>query len=145
MIQRKTASILLALVSIGLMVYFILTTQFRVEFETYFKPEYYLKFSLLIISAMLFNAAVVLFRNAKGVNLALAIFGYTVIQESLFDLIGVTSMNMPLFAYVLLLICALPCIWIAHSNMFNTEKLSTKGLVISLTIGALESLLPLLF
>ena len=145
MIKRKTASILLAIVSISLLVYFLWTTQIRVEFTTYFKPEYYLKFSLLIISAMLFNAAILLFRNAKGTNLALAIFGYTVVEEILFDLIGVTAVNMPLFAYIVLFICAVPCIWIAHSNLYKTEKLSIKELMIGLVIGAFESLLPLLF
>lgn len=145
MIKRKTASVLLAIVSISLIVYFLWTTEIMVEFETYFKPEYYLKFSLLIISAMLLNAAILLFRSAKGANLALAIFGYTVVEEILFDLIGVTAVNMPLFAYIVFFVCAVPCLWIAHSNWYKTEKLSIKGLMISLGIGALESLLPLLF
>ena len=144
MIKRKIASILLAIVSIGLVIYFLFTTQIRAEFATYFKPEYYLKFSLLIISAMLLNAAFLLFKDAKGANLALAIFGYTVVEEILFDLIGVTTVNMPWFAYIVLFVCAVPSLWIAHSNMFKTEELSLKGLIISLVIGAFESLLPLL-
>lgn len=121
-----------------------MTTELSVEFSMYFKPQYYLKFSLLIISAMLLNAAIILFRNGKGTNLALAIFGYTVIEEVLFDLIGVTAVNMPLFAYIMLFVCVLPSLWIAHSNTFNTEKLSTKGLIISLVIGTLESLFSIL-
>ncbi len=144
MINRKTTSVLLGIVSVSLIVYFFMITELRVELSTYFKSEYYLKFSLLIISAMLLNATLLLFRGAKGANLALAIFGYTVVEEIIFDLTGLTSVNMPLFAYIVLFVCALPCIWIAHSNTYNTEKLSIKGLAISLVIGALESLLPIL-
>lgn len=110
----------------------------------YFKPQYYLKFSLLIISVMLLNASFLLFKSAKGANLSLAIFGYTVLEEIMFDLLGLTTVNMPLFAYVVLFVCAVPSVWVAHSNTFKTEKLSIKGLIISLVIGALESLFPIL-
>ncbi|OEK04025.1 hypothetical protein [Roseivirga misakiensis] len=142
--KRRITSLLLSIVALSLIVYFFSTTQLSVEFSMYFKPEYYLKYSLLIISLMLINAAFLLFKNDKGANLSLAIFGYTILEEIIFDLLGITSVNMPLVAYIVLFACALPSLWIAHSNTFNTEKLSTKGLVISLAIGALESLYPIL-
>lgn len=144
MINNKSVSILFGIVALGLMVYFFLTTQIWVELSEYFKPEYYTKFSMLIISVMLINAAILLFRNRKGVNLALAIFGYTVVQEILFDAFNVTTLNMPIFASIVLFICAASSVWIAHTNTFNTEKLSKKGLMISLAIGAIETLFPLL-
>jgi len=143
--NRKITSVLFSIVALSLIVYFLKTTELSVEFSMYFKPEYYLKFSLLIISVMLLNAAFLLFKNARGANLSLAIFGYTILEEIMFDLIGVTAVNMPLPAYIVLFVCAVPSLWIAHSNRFKTEKLSTKGLIISLVIGALESLFPILF
>ncbi len=144
MVNRKITSVLFSIVALSLIVYFFKTTELSVEFSMYFKPQYYLKFSLLIISVMLLNAAFLLFKSARGANLSLAIFGYTILEEIMFDLIGVTAVNMPLLAYIVLFVCALPSLWIAHSNTFKTEKLSTKGLIISLTIGALESLFPIL-
>ncbi len=143
--KRKLLASLLGVTSVGLIVYFFLVTQIKVELDMYFKPEYYLQFSLLILSVALLDASFLLFRKAKRTNLSLAIYGYMVVEEILFDLIGVTSASMPLAIYVIMFACAVPCIWIAHTNTFDTTTLSTRGLIISLMIGALESLLPIIF
>lgn len=144
MISRKTLSIIFGAVSIGLIVYFFSIKQFKVEFQMYFKPEFYLSFSIFIISVMLLDASISLYRNSERSNLALAIFGYTALLEILFDLIGVTPQNLPLFTYFLLLVCAIPCIWIAHTDTYETGKLSRLGLAISLAIGAIESLISIM-
>lgn len=142
--RRNSTATVFVLVATGLIIHFFLTNQIRVEFETYFKAEYYLKFSTVILSAALLNAGILLFRNRKQTNLAMAVFGYMILEEILFDLLGVTSSDGPLIITLILLGCALPAIWIAHTNAFQTQKLSYTGLIISLIIGAFESLLPIL-
>ena len=141
--NRLFVSGVFIVLALFVIIHFLLNTEIKVEFETYFKPEYYLKFSAILIAFTLLNAGILLLKGLPKANLMLAIFGYMLVLEILFDLIGITLPNISTIATVVLLIAAIPALWIAHSNLFDTQKLSYKGLVISLLIGVVESLIPI--
>lgn len=140
--NRRWVSAVFIFLALLVIVHFLLNTQIKVEFETYFKSEYYLKFSAILIAFTLLNAGALLLKGSPKANLMLAIFGYMLVLEILFDLVGITLPNISTLATLILLLAAIPALWIAHSNLFDTQKLSYKGLVISLLIGAVESLIP---
>lgn len=140
--KRRITSGGFILVSLFVVGYFFLTTQIKVEFETYFKPEYYLQFSMLLLAATLLNAGILLFKGSSKANLMLAIYGYMALAEMLFDLLAITVVNMPWAISLVFTIAALPAIWIAHTNAFDTKKLPLAGLIISVALGLIESLLP---
>lgn len=139
----RIVAALFMMIALLLIVNFFRTTTIQVDFATYFTPAYYMQFSLLLMPVALLNAGFLLIRGSKQANLALAIFGYMAVLELFFDLVGVTSSSTPVFVVIVLLLAAGGAIYIAHTNTFSTNKLSKSGLLISLLIGVVESLIPL--
>ncbi|RKQ42857.1 hypothetical protein BXY85_3474 [Roseivirga pacifica] len=139
----RIVAALFMMIALLLIVNFFRTTTIQVDFATYFTPAYYMQFSLLLMPMALLNAGFLLIRGSKQANLALAIFGYMAILELFFDLVGVTPSFTPVFVVIVLLLAAGSAIYIAHTNTFSTNKLSKTGLIVSLLIGVVESLIPL--
>ncbi len=141
---RKLIAFSFASAGLFVICYFLLNNQISVSFETYFKPEYYLKFANVVISVVLINGAVLLYKGHDRTNFVLAVFGYMIIEEVFFDIIGVTVSYSSLLTSIVLLVFAIPALWIAHSNAFQTKPISKLALLGSVAIGTAESLLPLI-
>ncbi|MDG2449298.1 MAG: hypothetical protein P8M34_06655 [Saprospiraceae bacterium] len=100
-----------------------------------------MQFSPVIVSVMLLMGGVGLLSNHSKTNFALALFGHTALEEIIFDWLGIISHNLPLFAVALFFGCVVIALWLAYSNAFDLKRLSSKEVVLSLLIGAGESLL----
>jgi hypothetical protein len=129
---------IVALVTIGV---FIAQSDFSIHLQSYFSLEYCMQFVPLIIGLLLLFGGVFLFVNRPKANFALALFGYAALEEILFDWLGVTSTYLSTYSIVLFFCCGIAALCIAHSNLFNLERLSYREIIISVAFGAIESLL----
>jgi len=127
-----------ALITFGI---FIARTEFSIQLQAWINFKYYIQFAPYVISIMLFYCGAYLFRNNQKLNFALAIFGYTIVEIITLDLIGILFNNLGVYATIMFGSCAAMALWIAHANSYNLKKLSLTEILISLFIGALESLL----
>lgn len=141
MVNRKligTVFIVVALITLGI---FISRTEFSIQLQDWISFNYYIQFSAYFISIMLLYSGVYLFRLNPKSNFAMAIFGYTVFEVVALGWMGIISNNLGTYATIMFGCCAIVALWIAHANSFSSRKLSLKEILISISIGALESLL----
>lgn len=127
-----------AVITVGI---FITRTEFSIQLQAYLSYKYYMQFAPYVISIMLFYGGVYLFRKNPKANFALAIFGYTILEAVTLDWTGISSSNLGIYTTIMFVICAIAALWIAHSNSFQLRILSLKEVVVSVLVGALESLL----
>ena len=141
MIIRKiigTAFTVVALITLGI---FIARTEFTTQLQDWTSFKYYMQFAPYVISVMLIYSGVYLIRKNPKSNFALAIFGYTIFELVALDWIGILPNNLGTISTVMLGLCAIVALWIAHANSFSLKRLSWAEILISIFIGALESLL----
>jgi len=127
-----------ALITLGI---FVTRTEFTTQLQVWLSFNYYIQFAPYVISMMLFYSGVYLLRGNQKSNFAMAIFGYTIFEITALDWMGVLSNNLSTFTAILFACCAIVALWVAHANPFTLRKLSLKEILISIFIGALESLL----
>lgn len=140
MTTRKTIAIILLIVGAFLSVVFLLNIQFPQGFETYFKREYYNQFGPLTISVELLIAGYYLFTGHEKTNFVLALFGFTALLDSLFNLIGLFDSLMPLYGTIMVSICALLCLWLAFSNTFKLSGMTILKTTVSIILGVMTEL-----
>ena len=133
--NRKNISVLLLIVGVILSIAFILKIEFPQGIEAYFKRAYYNQFGPLAISIELLIASYYLFTGHKKTNFALTLFGFTALLDPLFNQIGIFNSIVPLYGTIILLICALLCLWLALANPFELKRLSPLVAILSLVIG----------
>lgn len=141
MAMRKiigTVFAIVALITVGI---FVAKTEFSIQLQDWMSFKYYIQFSPYFISIMLFYSGVYLFRNNQKSNFAMAIFGYTIFEIMALDWMGILSNNLSSHTTILFICCAIVALFVAHTNPFTLRKLSFKEILISVFIGALESLL----
>ena len=129
--------IALALV-LGLIFYFSL--EFPVGLEEYFKAEYYNQFGPIAICVELLTAGLHLFRKHRAANFTLALFGFTAILDPVFTAIGLFTSQVPLYATILFIVCAVVSLWLAISNTFGLGRISWPQLITSFILGVLIEL-----
>lgn len=107
----------------------------------YLESEYLNQLGPLTISIELLIAGIALFVPFKKVNFTLAVFAFTALLDPLFNLAGIFSSQVPLYATILLAICAILALWIAFTDTFNTGKISFWGSLGSFLLGVIVELL----
>ena len=137
---RKIIGVLFITVSLITFGIFITRTEFSIQLQAWISFKYYMQFAPQVVSIMLFSSGIYLIRRYPKSNFALAIFGYSIIELIALDLLGVVSNSFGAIATILFGCCAIIAMWVAHSNSFNLKKLSWVQVLISILIGALESL-----
>jgi hypothetical protein len=106
----------------------------------YFKSEYYNQFGPLAISIELLIAAIYLFIGHPKTNFTMALFAFTTLLDPIFNLIGLITSMVPIYAMVILLCCALIAIWLAFTNAFNLGRISFIGAFGSFILGSVVEL-----
>ncbi len=139
---RKITGAVFATTALIYSVIFALKLNFSIQLQSYFTLEYYMQFAPLIVSMILLFAGIYLYLKKSKTNFTLALFGHTVLEEVLFDWIGLTTCNLPNYVIPIFLLFAIAALWIAYSNTFNLKRLSYKEVIVSLLFGAIESFLP---
>lgn len=138
--NRKIVAIIFILIAIVLGIVFFMKIEFPQSFERYFSMDYISQYGPLAISIELFVAGIYLLRSHPKTNFALALFGFTALLDPFFDLIGLFSTLVPVYAMIIFVLCALASLWMSFSNAFKLGKISFFGAFGSFIMGALIEL-----
>ncbi len=132
---RKIIALFFIIIALVLGVIFYFKIQFPIGLEAYFKKEYYSQFGNLAISIELLIAGIYLFNKNVKVNFTLALFGFTVLLDVVFNLLGLFTSMIPVYAMVVFICCALLSLWLAFTDTFSPGRISFIGAVISFILG----------
>ena len=138
--KRKVISSVILIIAALLSFAFLFNIEFPQGFEAYFKREYYNQFGPLAISVELLIAGYYLQVEHKKTNFALALFGFTAILDPVFHQIGLFESIVPLYGTIILLICALLCLWLAIANPLKLKRLSSIEAILGVVIAVIVEL-----
>jgi len=133
--SRKIIASIFILLALTLGVIFYFKIEFPMGLKAYFSKDYYSQFSPLAISIELLIAGIYLFKRHAKTNFALALFGFTVLLDSIFSLFGLFSSMLPIYAMVLFTCCASVSLWLAFTNTFKLGRISFIGALFSFILG----------
>ncbi len=128
----------IALITLGI---FITRTEFSFQLQAWLSFRYYMQFAPYFISIMLFYGGLYLIRENPKSNFALAVFGYTMLEITVLDGLGIVPNSLGAYPTLMFIGSGIAAFWISHANSFKSKKLSLKEILISVFAGALESLL----
>ncbi|MEM9076008.1 MAG: hypothetical protein AAGC43_03170 [Bacteroidota bacterium] len=137
---RRIIAILFLLVAISLGIYFHSKIEFPTEIRAYFRIGTYSQFGPLAISIELLIAGYYLFLGHKKANFALALFAFTALLDPFFNLTGIFTTQVTIYATILFVICAVISLWIAFSNAFETGRISFFNAFGSFVLGVIVEL-----
>ena len=133
--RRNQVALLFMILALALGTVFYFDLDFPTQLEGYLKREYYGQFGPLAIAVELFAAGFYLFIRHDKANFTLALFGFTAILDPFFNLVGLFTSQVPVYATVLFVICALISLWLAFSNTFNLGRISFWSALGSFLLG----------
>lgn len=131
----KIIASIFIILALGYGVVSFLKIEFPVGLETYFTKEYYSQFGRIAICVELLIAGLYLFNRNTKTNFALALFGFTVLLDIIFHLLGLFSSLLPIYATVPFLGCAILSLWLAFTDTFKLGRISIIGVLISFVLG----------
>ncbi len=132
---RKLIATLFVLIAIVLGAILFSKIAFPDTLDGYFKKAYYNQFGPMAISVELLIAGIYLFRGHPKTNFVLALFAFTALLDPFFNLIGLFTSQVPFYAMVLFVICALVALWLAFSNAFQLGRISFFAALGSFILG----------
>ncbi|TLF47003.1 hypothetical protein [Maribacter aurantiacus] len=133
-------AIVFVLIAIVLGIIFYLDVEFPTGLSSYFKREYYGQFGPLALCVELLVAGIYLFTGNKKVNFTLALFGFSVLMDFLFNVFGVFPSILPMYAKIMFLICAAWSFWLAFTDSFDLGRISFWGALMSFILGNIVEL-----
>lgn len=122
-------------IAVVLGVLYFTTVELPASLEGYFKKEYYNQYGPLAISIELLVAGFYLFKKHRKANFTLALFGFTALLDSIFNLSGLFTSMVPLYATVIFSLCAVAALWLAFTNTFDLGKISLLGALMGFVLG----------
>ena len=140
MSTRKIIALLFAMIAIVLGIVFFNKVTFPTGLDGYFKQSYYNQFGPLAICVELLVAGIYLFLKNPKTNFTLALFGFTALLDPLFNLIGLFTSAVPLYATIILSCCAVLSLFMAFSNTFDLRRISFLGAFSSFILGSIIEL-----
>ena len=108
---------------------------FPKDLEGYFKTAYFSQFGPLAICVELLIAGLYLITGNPRTNFAMALFAFTVLMDLFFNVIGLITTLVPIYALVIFLCCAVFALWLAFSNAFSTGRISFAAAFGSFILG----------
>lgn len=133
--NSKGIALIFIAVALVLGVVFFLKIDYPESIGGYFKKTYFGQFGPLAICVEMLIAAYYLFIGHKKSNFALALFAFTALLDIVFNLTGLFTSGVPVYAMIIFLICAIISLWIAFSNAFNLGKITLLGAITSFVLG----------
>lgn len=137
---RKIIAFLFIAIAIPLGILFYSKIQFPTEIRAYFRLGTYNQFGPLAISIELLAAGFYLLISHKKTNFALALFAFTALLDPFFNLTGIFTSLVPVYATILFVVCAIISLWVAFSNVFETGRISFINAFGSFVLGAIVEL-----
>ena len=114
---------------------FLLKIDFPVGLEGYFQRTYYMQFGGVALAVEMGLAGYYLLRSSNRANFMLALFGFSVVLDIVFGLIGVFSSILTGGTLWVFGLIAFESFVIAFSNQYNTGKIAVSKVVISFLLG----------
>ncbi len=142
---RKITGIIFSIIAVLFSTIFIIQSDLSIDFKDYFdfsfKSYFSLKYlrqitPLMLCLILLYGGLLLIIKPSKS-NPVLALFGFTVLEEIVFNWFGIFTINYPVYVVAVFFCCALFALWIAYSNTINLKRLSFKEGVSSLILGTL--------
>ena len=145
MAVRKIIGITFSIIAVLSSIIFITQSNVSFDFKEYFDFSLKSYFSLaylrqvtpLIISLILLYGGVLLIIKPSRSNPVLALFGFTVLEEVMFNWLNIITIELPIYIIAAFFFCALLALWIAFSNTINLKRLSFKEGLSSVILGTL--------
>ena len=119
---------------------FDLKEYFDFSFKSYFSLAYLREITPLIICLILLYGGVLLIIKPAKSNPVLALFGFTVLEEVVFNWFNIITIDFPMYVVAVFFCCALLAFWIAYSDTINLKRLSFKEGVSSLILATFINL-----
>ncbi len=130
---------IIAGIFLGIALVFGLLFYSKIEFPqglgSYFKQEYYNQFGPLAICVELMIAGFYLLVKHSKANFTLALFGFTALLDPIFNQFGLFTSQVPTYATIVFVVCALLSLWLAFTNTFGLGRLSWIGALLSFALG----------
>ena len=136
MIARRSIAFVFIAIALVLGIIFHSQIEFPRDVREYFRFGTYDRFGPLAISIELLVAGWYLFMGHSKANFALALFAFTALLDPFFNLTGIFTSMVPLYATLLFMACALVALYIAFSNAFDTGRISFFAAMGSFVLGA---------
>jgi hypothetical protein len=118
---RKIIGIVFSLIAILFGTIFVLQSDLNLDlkgyfdfsFKTYFSLAYLKQVTPLIVNLTLLYGGILLLVKPSKSNQALALFGFTVLEEVMFHWLGIIPVDFSFYVVAIFLCCALLALWIA--------------------------------
>jgi hypothetical protein len=110
---------------------------FDFSLKSYFSLSYFNQVLPLIICLILFYGGILLIIKPTKSNPILALFGFTVLEEFMFNCFGLISIDFPTYIIAIFFFTAILALWIAYSDSINQKHLSLKEGISSLILGTI--------
>ncbi|MEM9000351.1 MAG: hypothetical protein AAGB24_08805 [Bacteroidota bacterium] len=133
--NRIFLALIFITIALVLGIIFLSAVAFPENFEGYFEASYYNQFGPLAITIELLAAGLYLFWAHRKTNFTMALFAFTALLDPFFNLTGLFTSQVPLYATVLLVGCALMALWMAFSNIFDLGRISFLAALASFGLG----------
>jgi hypothetical protein len=138
--KKKWIAVLFLLIGLGLGLYFFLNLNFPIVVRSYFQKAYYDQFAPLVMCVELSIAGGYLLIGHTKANFTLALFGFTVIMDLFFNLVGLFDSSIPVFGRLIFTFCALWALWLAFSNTFELDRMTVLKTAGSFALGTVVEL-----
>ena len=133
--KRQLLATLFIIIALVLGVLLFLEINVPNELSGYFKSEYYNQFGPLAISVELLIAGYYLFVKHTKTNFVLAVFAFTALLDPIFNVTGLFTSLVPLYATIVFVCCALAALWLSFTNTFNLGRISMIAAFGSFILG----------
>ena len=132
---RKTIATIFLLTSLILGIIFYQQLSLPSTLQGYFHSSYYNQLGGLAICVELLFAGYYLAVKHSKANFTLALFAFTALLDPLFNVLGIFNSQIPLYALLIFIACALVALWISFSNAFGLGRISLLGAFGSFLLG----------
>lgn len=134
---RKIIASIFIIIALILGGIFLSKIVFPQTLTSFFEKQFYSQFGPFALSIELLVAGIFLYRGGSKANFALALFGFTALLDPLFNIVGLFTNLVPIYAMVLFLCCGVVALWLAFSDVFGLGRISFWEAMGSFLLGAM--------
>lgn len=121
-LRRKVLGLFLTFLGGFFGILFFMNIHFPLVLQDYFKQGYYQQFGPIAICVELLIAGSYLFRGHLKTNFLLTLFAFTALLDPFFNLTGLFSSLVPLYATLIFVMCAIVCLPLLSATILKLAK-----------------------
>lgn len=138
--KRQLLALIFIITGLILGTIFFNNIEIGIDLGQYFEKSFYNQFGPIAICVELIIAGLHLFIKHSKANFTLALFGFTAMLDPFLNWVGLFDTNVPLYGTIILIIYAIPTLWIAFTNTFKLGRISFIAAFGSFTLGVIIEL-----